>query len=86
MVQEFKERKVKVLRYYEARVYIVKLNQDPIWINKIRKINVLIIYYKALGQVHKFKREMKVNVRKEIRIECEGVGPFKEIELKLQIN
>ena len=43
---------------------------------KIRKVNILIIYYKALGQIHYIhKRNKKINARKELRIECEGVGP-----------
>ena len=36
-------------------------------------------YYKALGEIHYIHKRNKINARKEIIIECEGVGPFKEI-------
>ena len=42
--------------------------------------------YKALGEVHNYLSKIKINARKELRIECEGVGPFKEIKLELKID
>ena len=39
----------------------------------MRKVNILIIYYKALGQLHEIlKKEIKVNVRKEIKSRMRG--------------
>ena len=29
------------------------------------------------------QKKWKINARMEIRIECEGVGPFKEIKMKI---
>ena len=71
----------------KARVYIAKLIQDPIWTNKMRKVNILIIYYKALGQIHYIHKINKNKCAKRNYIrKCEGVGPFKGIKLELKID
>ena len=75
---EIKMRKIKVLRYYKARVYIAKLNQDPIWI-KVRKVNVLIIYYKALGQIHYIHKRNKNKCEKKLESSARALDPLKEL-------
>ena len=52
----------------------------------MRKINVLIIYYKALGQLHKKENKKSKHAKRNKNRECEGVGPFKEIKLELMIK
>ena len=66
-----------------AGPYIAKLNRDPIWI-KVRKVNVLIIYYKALGQLHKCKMKNKDKRAKRNYIEsARALDPLK-VRLKLK--
>ena len=47
----------------------------------MRKVNILIIYYKALGQLHEIQKRNKGKCAKRNKIEnARALDPFKEIK------
>ena len=62
-----------------AGLYIAKLNKDPI-LNKNVECKCPSYYYKALGQLHKFHKENKINARREIIFEgARALDPLKKL-------
>ena len=63
-----------------AGLYIAKLTKTHFF-NKMQKVNKFPnYYYKALGNYIILKREIKINARKEIRIEyARALDPLKKL-------
>lgn len=84
---EIKVRKIKSYAITRRGSIHRQINKDPFWI-KMRKINKFLITITRLEQLHNiYKKKIRTNVRKEIRIEySRALDPLKKLNEIKKIN